>query len=256
MVLERLDDSAEQIDPRKPTIVTILGRKGSGKSVLAAGYWDSYPYDELVIDVTRDAVVGPGCLFVSELPRKFPEPDRDHGRTRTKLVFQPDPGSATYEDDLDRAVSLALHNPRKRCLLWIDERGEFTTRPGPGMRRALNQSRHWGLSILSCGPRAVNIDPLLIGNADFLFIFDLPGIHDRNRVAETIGVPESQLTRAIFALPPYGYLRWSTREREMIEFPPLPAEYVTRLMRANANASQAPDPLFDGGFDGERQLAG
>lgn len=249
-------DSAEQIDPRKPTIVTILGRKGSGKSILAAGYWDSYPFDELVIDVTRDAIVGPGCTFLSELPSKFPEPDRDHGRTRSKLVFQPDPGGASYDDDLDRAVSLALNNPRGRALLWIDERGEFTVRPGPGMRRALNQSRHYGLSILSCGPRAVNIDPLLIGNADYLFIFQLPGIHDRRRIAETIGVPEDQLSRAIFALEPYEYLRWDQGNREMIQFPPLPAEYVTRLMRANSNATAAPPALFDPGYDGEHQLAG
>lgn len=247
-------ESAEQIDPRKPTIVTVLGRKGSGKSILAAGYWDSYPYDELCIDVTKDAIVGPGCTFVSELPDKFPEPDRDHGRTRTKLVWQADPGSATYDDDLDRAVSLALN--RGRALLWIDERGEFTVRPGPGMRRALNQSRHYGLSILSCGPRAVNIDPLLISQADYLFIFQLPGIHDRRRIAETIGVPESDLSAAIFALGPHEYLRWDQSNREMIQFPPLPAEYVTRLMRANSNATAAPEPLFEHGMDGERQLAG
>lgn len=225
-------EADEGIDPTKPTIITVLGRKKTGKSVLAAGYWDSYPYDEIAIDVTRDALVGPGCVKVAELPARFPPPDVDAGRTRTKIVFQPDPGSATYEDDLDRAVSLALTNPRKRCLLWIDERGEFTVRPGPAMRRALNQSRHWGLSILSCGPRAVGFDPLLLSNADYLFVFDLPGIHDRRRVAETIGVDEKALSKAIFALPEHGYLRWDAGAREMVEFPPLPRDYVRRLMRA------------------------
>lgn len=224
------------IDPRAPLIVTVLGRKGTGKSILAAAFWDTYPYDELCLDVTRDAVVGPGCTFVSELPASFPVPDTDAGRTRTKLVWRGDPGSDSYEDELDRAVTLALGNPRGHTLLWIDERGEFTAQPGPGMRRAVNQSRHWGLTILSCGPRAVNIHPLLIGNADYLFLFDLPTIHDRRRVAETIGVDLNWLTAAIFALPPHGYLRWDSNRRDMIEFPPLPADYVRRLQRSTVVA--------------------
>lgn len=232
------------IDPTKPTIITILGRKRSGKSVLAAGFWDSYPYDEIVLDVTRDAIVGPGCQYISTLPAKFPAPNTSAGLTRTKLVFQPDPGSDTYADDLDKAVQLALTNPRKRCQVWIDERGEFTVRPGPGMRRALQQSRHWGLSILSCGPRALGFDPLLLSNADYLFLFDLPGIHDRRRVAETIGVDEGPLSQAIFALPQHGFLMWDAAHRTMIEYPPLPADYVRRLMRATppAHARAAAEP--------------
>jgi hypothetical protein len=227
------DPAGEQLDPTKPTIVTVLGRKGTGKSVLAAFYWDSYPYDELCIDVTRDALVGPGCQFLyGELPTTFPAPDRDAGVYRTKLVYRPDPGGDTYTDDLDRAVSLALHDPNGPCLLWIDERSEFTVRPGPGMRRALNQSRHFGLSILSCGPRAVNMDPLLLSNADYLFLFDLPGVHDRQRVADTIGVNLQALTNAINQLPPHGYLRWDAKARDMIQFPPLPAADVRKLMRA------------------------
>lgn len=226
-----------EIDPRAPLIVTVLGRKGTGKSVLAAFFFDSYPYDELCIDVTRDAIVGPGCTFVSELPSSFPAPHPDSGRTRTKLVWRPDPGSATYEDELDRAVSLALGNPRGHTLLWIDERGEFTAQPGPGMRRAVNQSRHWGLTILSCGPRAVGIHPLLIGNADYLFLFDLPTIHDRRRVAETIGVELDWLTQAIHGLGPHEYLRWDAARRDMVQFPALPAQDVRRLERATVARS-------------------
>lgn len=231
----------EQIDPRKPLIITILGRKNSGKSVLAAGFWDSYPYDEICIDVTRDALTGPGCQFISELPGRFPEPDTDAGRTRSKLVYQPDPGSSTYDDDLDRAIGLAVNNPRHRCLVWIDERGELTINAGPSMRRAVNQSRHWGLTILSCGPRAVGMDPLLLSNADYLFIFNLPGIHDRRRIAETIGVTERELTAGIKALPEHGYLRWNLAKQEMLAFPPLPLEYVQQLERANTGGS-APAP--------------
>lgn len=230
----------EQIDPTKPTIITVLGRKGSGKSVLAAAYWDSYPFDELCLDPTRDAITGPGCTLVSELPHRFPAPDTENGRTRTKLVWRGDPGADNYVDELDRAVSLALNNPAGRTLLWIDERGEFTVNPGPGMRRALNQSRHYGLSILSCGPRALKIDPLLISNADYLFIFDLPGVRDRKHVAETIGIEDwRELSRAIAELPEFGYLRWDQKHREMTEWPPLPAWYVRQLERGAPVAAAA-----------------
>lgn len=227
----------EPVDPRKPTIITVIGRKGSGKSIIAASFWQSWPWDGICIDVTRDALVGPAARNVSEIPDRFPQPEE--GETRTLLNFQPDPGDASYLEDLDRAVGLAVHNPRRKTLLWIDERGEFTVHPGPYMKRALNQSRHWGLSLMTCGPRAVSIDPLLIGQADYLYVFDLPTLSDRRRIADTIGVDLAELTRAIFALPKHGYLRWDSANRDMVEFPPLPNDYVAQLRRGTPSAGPA-----------------
>jgi len=38
----------------------------------------------------------------------------------------PDPGDASYEDNLDRAVGLAFYHPDKRCMLLADEVAELT----------------------------------------------------------------------------------------------------------------------------------
>jgi len=214
------------LDPRRPHIITIVGRKRSGKSVLASRLWATYPYDRICIDPTHDADVGDlerdHIIRVHELPSRWPLPDE--GQRRVSIDYRPDAGSDTYVDDLDRAAGMAFLNPRGRCLLWIDEVGEITNanRTGPHMRRVLTQSRHRGLSLLSCGPRSVDVNPLLISQADYLYIFDLPGVHDRRRIADTIGVDERALSAAIFALPEHGYLRWDAGTRDMVEFPPLP----------------------------------
>lgn len=225
-VRDDADAPIATLDPRRPHIITIVGRKRSGKSVLASRLWASYPYDRICIDPTHDADVGDierqHITRVHELPARWPLPDE--GQSRVSIDYRPDAGADTYVDDLDRAAGMAFLNPRGHCMLWIDEIGEITTasRTGPHMRRVLTQSRHRGVTLLSCGPRAKGVNPLLFSQADYLYIFDLPGVLDRQRIAETIGVDEKALSAAIFGLPEHGYLRWDATTRDMTEWPPLP----------------------------------
>jgi hypothetical protein len=73
-----------------------------------------------------------------------------------------------------------------------------------------------------CGIRPVGIDPLVIGQADYTYVFDLPQPQDRKRVAENIGWPPGEVDRAVEALPEHGYLRHDRKAHELVSFPPLP----------------------------------
>jgi len=223
------------IDPRKPTIVTILGKKGSGKSVLARRLWETYPYDRLAIDPHND-LHEEGTRDVRDpLPARWPMPLEDE--ERTSLRYVPDPGAKTYLDDLDRAVGLAYMH--RHVLLWLDEINDLTSAnfTPPFMKRALYASRHRQLSMLMCGPRALNINPLILSQADLVYIFDLPSVRDRARVAQTIGYPEQDFDDAVHDLGPFEYLRWDGHE--LVQFPPLP---FTRRP-SDREAQHASEPL-------------
>lgn len=218
------------LDPNTPTIVSIFGRKRSGKSVLASRLWRTYPYDRVSVDPAGDADVGGVGLkagdrdYVRELhevPGRFP---KDPEGKRVSIRYVGDVGSSTYLDDLDRAIGLAFFHPGKKCLLWVDEVGEVTSaaKTPPNMRRALHRSRHQGLSMVLCGPRPVDVNRLVVSQADLIYCFDLPIPEDRERIAKTIGYPVDEFHEIILGLPQHGFVRWDATARELTEFPPLP----------------------------------
>lgn len=214
-----------RIDPRGSTFVTILGAKGAGKSVLASRLWSTYPFDRLCIDPSGDAQVGEDIDRIGDpLPLRWPA----MAEGRSSLRYVPDPGSPSYADDLDRAVGLGFR--RGRCLVWVDEIAELTraNRTPPNMRRALHQGRHRRLSLLMCGPRPIDIDPLVISQADLVYVFRTPHPRDKERIAALIGWRPDHFAAAVDGLGPYHYLRWGARDQELVEFPPIPARNITR----------------------------
>lgn len=211
---------SSQLDPSKSNFVTIVGKKGSGKSELATRLWHGYPYDQLCIDPTGDCRVDDLTRQIhTPLPARFPV---DAEGKRVSLRFVPDPGSPTYEDDLDRAVGLAFRH--RRSMLWVDEVGELTRtgKTSPNFARVLQQGRHRDLTLICCGPRPIAIDPLVVSQADYVYVFQLPNPADRRRVADVIGYDPKAFDAAVHDLARYHYLRWDSREQELVEFPPLP----------------------------------
>jgi hypothetical protein len=217
------------LDPQKGGQVFISGKKGFGKSVLARRLFDSYPYDRLVLDVTGDLTADfrrDGVPFKKltpdALPLRFP---KDPEAGRTTLVLAPDMGHhATAVDQMDRALGLALDNPP--TLVWVDEIGEFSIvgQTPPNLRRALHHGRHRRLFLLLCGPRAMNVDPLCISQADEVFTFKTPSPADRKRVADNIGWPPKAFDSAVHGLRRYEYLWYNAdaEEEEILHMPPLP----------------------------------
>ncbi len=215
------------MDSAASQLILCVGRKESGKSELARQLYADYPHDKIVIDVNRDAEPDPpGEVITTPLPGRFPARG-DDGQPRN-LHFHADPGSATYREDIDRAVGLALWPSDRRCMVWLDEIGEASPpgRTPPHLRRLLMQSRHYGpASAVMCGPRPMNIDPLCLQQADYVALFTLPNPADRARVAETIGYPPARLDAELEETTRRGkfwFLLWDARDAQLYRCPPLP----------------------------------
>lgn len=217
--------NAGPIDPDKGAHIMIVGRKGQGKSVLARRLFDSFPYDRVILDVTGDIgrdLTNEGMPFqrlTSPLPVRLPAGEQ--GRPVT-AVYAPDMGNEESYDDLDRALGLAIR--KGRTLAWIDEIGTLTSRgrTPPNLRRALHHGRHHQLTLLMCGPRPMDIDPLCLSQSDHVFVFDLPNPADRKRVADCIGWPPEAFARAVGDLGDHEFLWWNTVEQTLTHMPPLP----------------------------------
>jgi len=218
-----------QLDPERPSILTAWGRKRSGKSALNRVVFQSWPYDSIVIDVNGNADPGPHAeKITAPLPTSFPEhiPTLGEERRARTLHFRAHPGDPKYREQLDQAVGLALYPQRKRTCLWAGEVGELQPhgRPGPHMRTALMQNRHYNTTLLFDGPRPVNVDPLTLHQSDLVAVFDLPNPRDRERIAESIGFPPQKFHQAALACwrVEHAFLLWDSNAKVLYDHEPLP----------------------------------
>ena len=220
-------------DPMRPAVVSAWGRKGSGKSYFNRRLFRGWPFDKLCVDVNGDADPGDDVEPVRELARRFP--DRRAGVADARgpryqsLVYRADPGSPTYDDDLDRAVGMVMQPQDRRTLIWCGEVGEFmptATKTRPHMRRLLMQNRHYQTTVLFDGPRPVNVNPLVLAQSDYVAVFHLPNPDDRERIAKTIGYPAERFNaecNQTFRRGEHWFLLWDARAHELYRCPPLPA---------------------------------
>jgi hypothetical protein len=228
------EDAPLILDPDKPMIIAAFGRKGSGKSTFNRRIYNTWPYDKVCIDVNGEAEPGPAAeRLTTPLPTRFPEPARGldgAARRYRNLHYVADPGSATYEDDLDRAIGLALYPKDRRVLVWAGEVGEFTPSPQttkPHMRKLLMQNRHYRATALFDGPRPMNVNPLILAQADLVAIYHLPNPDDRERVAKTIGYPVNRFHEeheAMLRRGPYWFLLWDANAHQLYRSEPLPLD--------------------------------
>lgn len=225
------------IDPTKNQIILSVGRKGSGKSVSARTLFRSWPdADRLIIDVTGDADPGADMKAIT-LPHdatRLPPLDKDAGPQVYRWIA--DPHSASYRDDLDNALSLGLWPKDRHVVVWVDEAGEVykANSTGPHGRTSLHQSRHHNLSLLLCCPRPKGIDPLCLAQADRVLMYDVPNPGDRERLAESLGLPPAELKKELDANRKarmvngrsrggdYWYLMYVADEHQLYRCPPLP----------------------------------
>jgi hypothetical protein len=213
------------LDPSRNFIVSAFGRKGSGKTTFNRELFRDFPLAKLCIDVNGEADPGTDSQRITVLERSMPR--RVEGKPAPNLHYVADPGSDTYRDDLDRAVGMAMYPTDDPSLVWCGEVGELCTgnRTGPHLRRLLMQSRHYRTSGLFDGPRPVDIDRLVIAQADVVAIFDLPDPDDRDRVAKVIGFPPRLFTEECdetFRRGEFWHLLWVSKAKRLYRCPPLP----------------------------------
>jgi len=243
-----------ELDIADGLLILATGKKKSGKSILGKVLFLSYPGDKIVIDVagddgpTQDVIELRGT--VQDLPRRWPEEQREHPDQYLTLRYVPDLGSPTVLEDIDVVVGLALshgrdqhHRGRRGCCVLIHEIGKVAPagRTKPHMARALGQNRHYNTTVIMCGPRPQTIDPLALQQCDLVYIFEILNPADRARLAETIGWDPKDLDAAIEDLGRHEYLRFDCNEEKpdpgeedirLIHFPALPQDLVDQAQAA------------------------
>jgi hypothetical protein len=219
------------LDARKSHYTYVAGIKGSGKSEYAYQLAEGYPFDRLIVDVTHDVSTTlrqrgiPFRYLESPIPSAWPEwmRDQDVENGRLTLVFKPDMGSPDAFDDMDRCVGLCLRGGPP-TLLWLDEIGEVCTgnRTGPAMKRALHHGRHDNLSMIMCGPRSKDVNPLCIGNCDRCVTFRMLNKYDREAIVRNLGADQAEFDRENKALEQYEHQVWERATEEIETFGKLP----------------------------------
>lgn len=184
-----------QPDPREAWFLFASGRKKTGKSHYCRQWFDAYPYDKMVIDVTgdvREDFRRDGVRFADLgrdiLPARFPA-SLDENEPYVTAIYCPDMGSATAGDDIDRAAGLLLRGRKNRGMLWLDEAGHSSTgnKTPPNMKRILHHGRHHNLQLLMACPRPMDIDPLCLSQADLIVTFRTVNTFDLDRLAKSTG---------------------------------------------------------------------
>jgi hypothetical protein len=124
---------------------------------------------------------------------------------------------------------MALFPQDEPSMLWAGECGELMPngRTGPHMRRLLQQNRHHRVTALFDGPRPINVNPLVLAQSDFVFVYHLPNPNDRKRVAESIGYPARRFDEeceATWRKGPYWFLLWHAEAHKLYRMAPLPVD--------------------------------
>jgi hypothetical protein len=214
-------DDRGQLDMGRGLVVTLIGKKRSGKSVMGLVLFRSYPGDRVVIDVAGDdGPTGPDVIDIhekwgtsaDEIPTGWPEHLRDGTKPMT-LRYVPDPGSEDTElDDIDAVLAMAYRHGR--CCVLIHEAGRVFVvhKTRPAARRILMHGRHHQITLINCMPRAKNVDLLVVGQADLVYGFEVTQQDDRDRIAETIGWPKRDYTEEIQALKAHEYTLFDANE--------------------------------------------
>jgi hypothetical protein len=224
-------------------LISCLGKKRSGKSKMGLLWFQSYPYDRVVIDVNgtdgphKDVIELHGT--VEDLPAKWPEELREDDKRMT-LRYHPDTGSSTFLEDCDAFLGMAYRTGRV-CVL-VHEMGLIAPagRTPPHVRRILQSNRHRQITGIFCAPRPITMNVLVLAQSDLVYAFELPNKNDRHRVAENIGWPADDFDLAMAELGPHEYLRADTNEDKpaegepdlrLVHCPALPADVVAGLDR-------------------------
>lgn len=224
-------------------IVSCWGKKKSGKSKMGLLFFESYPYDRIVIDINgtdgphKDVIELHGN--VGDLPTSWPE-DLRKDNQRMTLRYNPDTGSTTFLEDVDAVLGMAWRTSRV-CVL-IHEVGLVAPsgKTPPHMKRILQSNRHRKITLIVCGPRTVTTDPYVLMQSDMVFVFEMPNAKDRERVCENIGWDKNDFDLAVHELGPHEYLQFDANaakpeegqpDLRLVSMPALPADHVERLDR-------------------------
>ena len=171
--------------PPRDSRAILIGTTGSGKSTVAKKI--IYNYDNvLAIDPkpSLGLVNGVGHLRGFELVRT-PEDLVRAARRNNRLQYRPDPEYQSVEE-YDRVLWWVF--ARGNTYLYVDEAYLIhrNGRATDGLRACITSGREKGIGMLTATQRPAKIDPALMSESEYGYVFQLRKREDRERVAENM----------------------------------------------------------------------
>lgn len=169
--------------------VVVLGKTGSGKSILAQAYLAGYR-NVIALDTKRGTDKGinhfwPRAAAVGHIPvfsrladvMKFGE---------GKAVWCPERSEKDF-DVYDRFFEWIL--TRGNTVVWVDEVYDVTDGQEipRGYRACITEGRSLGVGVWSCSQRPMKVPNVIFSEAEHFFVFRLRLGGDRKKVAEWAG---------------------------------------------------------------------
>ncbi len=185
--------------------VVIVGATRSGKSLLARSMFQAVPPPRLVIDPKDDVTTTGGDYAVT-----FRDPARLPQEPVVRYVPRDPLDTAAYD-----AVYTSVWREGRGRFVWCDESQFVLPSRGapPAAVRHLTQGGGKGFGHLTLNQRPVEIDPMVMGNAEHVVVFRLGYEPDVATIAATMGRPGGEVRDLLAGLPDYHYLWYDRLQR-------------------------------------------
>jgi hypothetical protein len=215
------------IDPDgDPYWIACWGPKHSGKSYFARAYFDTWPYDRICIDPTRD--FDPDNRFSTDWAGGPAFPELERGQERVSLRYVPNRRDPNWRVTLEQVLwaVVSAGEDGRRVFLHVDEiKIAYSVGHVSGAGETiLNEGRHYGIFQSTCGPRTKGVDPLTITQADSNCVFGHLHELDAARLAECTSVNKDDLAAIVDHLDEHGFARVLSAPPRVIVYPAIPEE--------------------------------
>ncbi|MCM2278322.1 MAG: hypothetical protein NDJ89_09625 [Oligoflexia bacterium] len=187
----------------KTDVITILGKRGSGKTTLARKIQRDRAFPRLVIfDRLREYSNerGPGVHFVSTFDGFGRAIRETMDAPAFKLIFQFDIEADNHDDVFNEALRVCYM--RQRACRWqsslclvIDEVHNFASPHfiPKWLKECLLTGRHENIGLISCSQRPANVNKNILSQSHHIFCSNFNEANDFNYLKEFMGSHAAQL---------------------------------------------------------------
>ena len=195
----------------------IVGRSGSGKSVLARALFESVGPPRCVIDPKDDPATTGGAFADRRVAVTFHDPARLPDAEVIRFVPR-DPADLEAYDRVYRELF-----ERPGVFVWADEASWPLPARGapPAAGKLIAQGRVRGIGHLALHQRPVEVARIVPANSEHLVAFDIGHPDDVQTMAKAIGIDPAELAADLRSLPPHGFAWYSARDRTLTVCDPI-----------------------------------
>lgn len=174
--------AGEWLLPGETDRAVIVGKTGSGKTVLAQALCDAQPY--VVVLDTKGTIRWPGYTLVRSLAAAM----KLRSDRAPKIIYRPDVHALRDMDDIERFFQWCYM--RGNCCVYVDEVLSIATASTYPFWFAgiLTRGRELGTQMYCSTQRPFRCPRLVFSESENAYVFPLPLAQDRQRVEEDCGI--------------------------------------------------------------------